>query len=161
MMAEEKFWQLIETVWSKVPTLHIIRAIAVKTNDKELLKELSNAMEAQLLPHFKATLATLDKATLTDFIHFKEAKLYQLDRQEVHKYTSGSDDGFLYCRCFILGMGEAYYNKIDKNPKQATVELEGESFGFQAYWLYEEKFGQEFPRNKVHCIESHSNQEKW
>jgi len=48
MMAEEKFWQLIETVWSKVPTLHIIRAIAVKTNDKELLKELSNAMEAQL-----------------------------------------------------------------------------------------------------------------
>ncbi len=160
-MTEEKFWQIIETAWSKVTTLHIIRAIAVKTNDKDLLAELSSAMGVQILPHFKAALATLDKITLTKFIHFQEAKLYQIDRQEIHQYTDGSDDGFLYRRCFIFGMGEAYYNKIDKNPKKAAIDLAAENFGFAAYQVYEKKFGQAFNRNSVHCIESCSNEEKW
>jgi len=160
-MTTEKFWSIIEATWSKIPTLHIIRAIAIKTNDKELLKELSSAMETQILPHYKEALAKLDKASLTSFIRFQEAKLYQIDRQEVHQYTNGSNDGFLYCRCFILGMGEAYYNMIDKHPQKATVELEAENFGFQAYWLFEEKFGQTFDRNAVHSIESCSNEEKW
>ena len=161
MMNADKFWPIIEATWSNVPSLDIIRAITVKTNDQELLPELSNAMEVQILPHFKEALAKLDKKTLTNFILFQEKKLYQIDRQEVHQYTDGSDDGFLYSRCFILGMGKAYYNMIDKNPKKATMDLEAEGFGFAAYQVYEEKFGQEFDRNSVHCIESCSNEEKW
>lgn len=161
MMTEDKFWQIIETAWSKVTTLHIIRAIAVKTNDKDLLQELSSAMEEQILPYFKEALAELDEATLTAFIHFTESKLYQIDRQEIHQYTDGSDDSFLYCRCFIFGMGEAYYKMIDKSPKKASMDLEAEFFGFVAYQVYKEKFGQEFDRNSVHCIESCSNEEKW
>ena len=160
-MTEEKFWQIIEKAWSKVSTLHIIRAIAVKMNDKELLGELSEALSEQIIPHFRLELDKLDKKKLASFIHILEAKLYQIDRQEVHQYTDGSDDGFLYSRCFILGMGEAYYNMIDKNPKKATMDLEAESFGFAAYEVYEEKFGQEFNRSSVHSIESCSNEEKW
>lgn len=53
------------------------------------------------------------------------------------------------------------YPMIDKNPKKATMDLEAEGFGFAAYQVYEEKFGQEFNRNSVHCIESCSNEEKW
>ena len=161
MMTEEKFWRIIETAWSKVTTLHIIRAIAIKTNDKDLLEELSSAMETQILPYFNEALSKLDKATLTAFIHFAESKLYQIDRKEIHQYTDGSDDGFLYCRCFILGMGEVYYNRIDKHPKKAAMDLEAESFGFEPYRVYEKKFGHEFDRNTVHCIESCSNEEKW
>lgn len=161
MMTAEKFWPIIDATWRKVPSLDIIRAITVKTNDKDLLPELSNAMEAQILPHYKETLSKLDKATLTNFILFQEKKLYQLDRQEIHQHTDGSDDGFLYSRCFILGMGETYYNMIDKNPKKATMDLEAERFGFEAYQVYEEKFGEAFNRNSVHSIESCSNEEKW
>lgn len=146
MMTAEKFWSIIDATWSKVPSLDIIKAITVKTNDQELLPELSNAMEVQLLPHFKKVLSKMDKATLTNFILFQEKKLYQLDRQEVHQYTDGSDDGFLNSRCFILGMGEAYYNMIDKNPKKATMDLEAAGFGLAAYQVYEEKFGEEFDK---------------
>ena len=50
---------------------------------------------------------------------------------------------------------------IYKTPSKATFDIDGESFGFSAYNLFEEKFGEEFDRYSIHCIESFSNENGW
>ena len=160
-MNEEKFWEIIEASWADSPELNKMRAKAIKTNDAELLEELSGELEETITKNYRERLFELEKSAITDFIHILEEKLYKIDREEVHEHTDGSDDGFLYCRCFILGMGKEYYEMIDNDPSAATMDLEAESFGFAAYGVYKKKFGEEFERNSVHCIESVSNQKEW
>ncbi len=157
----EKFWQIIESAWQDSPEYYQKRAKALQSNDEELLEQLSEVLSDEILENYNKRLLLLDKKELTDFIHILEERLFNLDREEIHEFTDGSDDGFLYCRCFILGMGEEYYNLIDKNPSKAKFDLEAESFGFSVYQIYEEKFGEEFDRYSVHCIESGSNQTGW
>ena len=160
-MKEQEFWEIIEASWADSPKLNKTRAKALKTNNEELLEELSVELEETIIENYTKRLFILEKETLTDFIHILEEKLYKIDREEIQEYTDGSDDGFLYCRCFILGMGEQYYNMIDANPFKATMDLEAECFGFSVYKVYEEKFGEEFERNSVYSIESCSNQKGW
>lgn len=160
-MTEQECWRIIESSWEDSPKINEVREKALKTNDEDLLEELSGELEEEILENYNKRLLELEKDSFTDFIHILEEKLYKIDREEIQEYTDGSDDGFLYCRCFILGMGEQYYNLIDTNPSKATMDLEAESFGFAAYKVYEEKFGEEFERNSVYCIESCSNQEGW
>lgn len=160
-MTVQAFWQIIEASWADAPELNRKRQEALKSNDEELLEELSEALSDTILENYEKRLAELDKKSLTAFIHLLEERLYHIDREEIHEYTDGSDDGFLYCRCFILGMGERYYNMVDKDPSQATMDLEAESFGFAAYSVYEDKFGDEFDRYSIHSIESGSNEEGW
>jgi hypothetical protein len=160
-MTEPEFWEIIELSWRDSPALDKQRAKAIKKNDEELLEELSGELEDTILENYARRLSALDKEDFVDFLRFLEEKLYRLDREDIHEFTDGSDDGFLYCRCFILGMGEQYYNMVDKDPSAATMDLEAESFGFSAYQVYEEKFGEEFERYAVHCIESGSNNSGW
>ena len=58
-------------------------------------------------------------------------------------------------------MGQQYYDMIDQTPSKATFDLEAELFGFSAYRVYEEKFGEEFDRYSIHSIESCSNSNGW
>jgi hypothetical protein len=160
-MTEQEFWKIIELSWKDLPNADKKRADALETNDEELLEELSEFLTGEILEKYKKRLLLLDKKEFTEFIHILEERLFNLDREEIHEFTDGSDDGFLYCRCFILGMGEEYYNLIDKNPSKAKFDLEAESFGFSVYQIYEEKFGEEFDIYSVHCIESGSNQTGW
>jgi len=160
-MTENEFWEIIEASWADSPKLNKIRMKAVKTNDEELLEELSDKLQGTILKNYHKRLFELEKDAITNFIHILEEKLYKIDREEIHEYTDGSDDGFLYCRCFILAMGKEYYEIIDNDPSAATMDLEAESFGFAAYEIYKKKFGEEFERNSVYCIESVSNQKEW
>ena len=160
-MTQQKFWEIIEASWAASPNLYSKRVDALKTNEEELLQELSEELEKIILANYKNQLMVLDKPELTKFIHILEERLYNIDREEIHEYTDGSDDGFLYCRCFILGMGAQYYNMIDEDPSKATMDLWAESFGFSPYVIYQEKFGDEFSRNSIHCIESCSNKDSW
>lgn len=160
-MTEQKFWEIIESSWADSPKLDKKRAKALKSNDEELLQELSEELEDTICENYNKRLLMLDKDDFTKFIHILEERLYNIDREEIHEYTDGSDDGFLYCRCFILGMGEQYYNMVDKNPSKAIMDLEAELFGVSAYGIYEEKFGEEFDRNTIHCIETCSNENYW
>src|SRR5438045_295846 len=118
-MKEQEFWEIIEASWADSPKLNKTRAKALKTNDEELLEELSGELEETIIENYTKRLLMLEKETLTSFIHILEEKLYKIDREEIQEYTDGSDDGFLYCRCFILGMGEQYYNMIDAKPSKA------------------------------------------
>jgi hypothetical protein len=90
-----------------------------------------------------------------------EEKLFRLDREEIHQHTDGSDDGFLYCRGFIVGMGEGYYNLVSTTPARATADAEAESIPFVGYRVYKERFREEFPRESVYPIESGSNPNGW
>jgi len=160
-MTEQKFWEIIELSWADSPKLERQRAKALKSNDEEILEELSGELEGTILGNYNKRLLALDKDDLTKFIHILEERLYNIDREEIQEHTDGSDDGFLYCRCFILGMGQQYYSMVDKDPSKATMDLEAEIFGFSAYEQYEEKFGEEFDRYSIHSIESCSNEKGW
>jgi Protein of unknown function (DUF4240) len=160
-MTEQEFWKIIELSWKDSPNADKKRADALETNDEELLEELSEFLTGEILEKYKKRLLLLDKKEFTEFIHILEERLFNLDREEIHEFTDGSDDGFLYCRCFILGMGERYYKMVDNEPAKATADVEAEDFGFSAYKVYEEKFGEEFDRYSVHCVESGSNQTGW
>lgn len=160
-MNEQIFWETIESSWADSPELYKLRSKALETNDGDFLEELSSEVEVKILENYKARLSQFDKENFTEFIHILEEKLFKIDREEIQQYTDGSDDGFLYCRCFIVAMGEQYYNSVDKNPSKATMDVEAETFGFSAYSVYQEKFGEEFDRNSIYCIESCSNKDGW
>lgn len=157
-MTEQKFWELIEASWSDSPQLYEKRAEVLRTNKESLLEKLSQHLGGMFIKNYDNRLRLLDKEELTQFIRILEKKLFDIDRQDIHDFTDGSDDGFLYCRCFILGMGQQYYNMISDYPFKATFDVEAELFGFSAYGIFEERFGEEFDRNAIHCIETCSNE---
>lgn len=160
-MNEQKFWQLIEQSWKKHPQLESLRKEVLSNNIEEQVLELSGFVGADIANQLGEELSSLKKEDLSKFIHIMEEKLFNIDRKEIHEFTDGSDDGFLYCRGFIVGMGEEYYNKIDKNPSLATMDAEAELFGFVAYSTYEQVFDEEFDRYSIHSIESCSNANGW
>ena len=160
-MTEQFFWEIIELSWTDSTDLYKLRAFALKHNDEEILNELSVRIEDTILENYKNRLFALNKVELTKFIHILEERLYNIDREDIQEYTDGSEDGFLYARCFILAMGQQYYTLVDNFPSKATMNLEAELFGFSAYGIFEEKFGEEFVRNSICNTESCSNQKGW
>ena len=158
----QQFWNIIEDTWKDVPALYEMRNSAIQENDEELIEAAnSEIQDGVFMENLEGRLANLDKADLADYIRHLEERMYHLDRKEIQKYTDGSDDGFLYCRCFIVAMGEAYYNMIDKDPSKAAMDMEAEGFGFIAYGIYEDKFDEDFDRYKFHSMESGSNAAQW
>ncbi len=143
------------------PLLNDLRQQALQTNDASLFEGLSFGLDDEVVESMEERLRKLSQEELTLFNHLMEEKLYRLDREEVHKYTDGSDGGFLYCRGFIVGMGEKYYRMVNANPRKATMDAEAESVCFVGYAVYEEQYGREFPRNSLFNTESGSNPEGW
>ncbi|HEY0271945.1 MAG TPA: DUF4240 domain-containing protein [Chitinophaga sp.] len=157
-MNEELFWELIEASWADSPEDNEDRLDALDTNDEDELLELADTMTDVIVHNYRERLTGLDQASLTVFLRILEEKLFHLDRKEIHDYTNGSDDGFLYARGFIVFMGKAYYDKIDQDPSEATEDAECEEFIYAGYDVYEDKFAEEFPRNLVHNTASTSNE---
>jgi len=159
-MEENKFWEIITDTWKK-SNKNKIRLKAIEENDEKVLRELMEFIYTDLISYYQIELLKLEKQEFISYIHKLEEKLYQIDRKEIHEYIGGSSDGFLYSRCFILAMGKEYFEMINETPKKGKYDLEAESFGFGAYWLFERKHNQEFERNSIHCIETRSNEEGW
>ncbi|MFY0254436.1 DUF4240 domain-containing protein [Chitinophaga sp. 30R24] len=160
-MNEFTFWQIIEGAWAASPELLAMRDLALKTNDPALIEELTGELYGTITNNIKDILLALPKEELAGFNLQMEEKLYRIDRKDIHEYTDGSDDGFLYCRCFIVGMGKSYYERIEEDPSWATCDAEAEIVGFIGYVAYKEKFGEDFRRYSVHSIESCSNYRGW
>jgi len=160
-MTLQNFWDIIERSWQDSPQLNEQHLKAMRSNDEELLDELSMELEGEILENYNRRLLQLEKEEFTSFIHHLEERMYHIDREDIHEYTDGSDDGFVYCRCFIVGMGREYYEMVDNDPSKATMDVEAELFGFSAYGVYEEKFGEEFERYTHHSMETCSNRSMW
>jgi hypothetical protein len=160
-MTQEIFWEIIDKSWFNSSELYEQRKKAVESNNEALLEQLSYQLEGLITENYVTQLSKLNKEELTNFIHILEERIYTIDRKEIQAHTDGSDDGFLYCRCFVVGMGKEYYNMIDKTPSKAKFDLEAEGFGFSAYLVYEDLFDEEFKRYSRHSMESCSNENGW
>lgn len=163
-MTETIFWEMIEQAWTEAsPTLKNKRMqIASTKGEKEptdLSIDMADLVASDLVDVLTEKLRKLPKEDLLAFDRILERKLYDIDRADIHEYTDGSDDGFLYVRGFIVGMGKEYYELISQEPDRATFDLDGEGFCYFPVHLYEELYG-DFPLSDI-SRETGSNAKSW
>jgi hypothetical protein len=68
--------------------------------------------------------------------------LYLLDREDIHDVTDGSDDGFLYARCWIISQGRAYCESVLADPSNAIEDEEDNDWLYPAMDAYEALAGE-------------------
>ena len=93
--------------------------------------------------------------------------LYQLDREDIHEVTGGSDDGFLYVRLWMVSRGRDYVASVLANPEAAPHEEDdpekNEGFMYAVAAAYEQKFNESWSGVPTYGSwrETGSNQAEW
>jgi hypothetical protein len=112
----------------------------------------------------KQRLLACSKEEMVSFHQLLDEVLYQLDREEIHEITDGSDDGFEYVRLWIVSQGRSYFEAVLQDPAQAPHDAdenqENEAFGYAAREAYEEKWGEAFPQMQSQRVTG-TNPEGW
>lgn len=112
----------------------------------------------------KRLLLACSKEEMVSFHQLLDEMLYQLDREDIHEITDGSDDGFEYIRLWIVSQGRSYFEEVLQDPTQAPrdadEEQENEAFGYAVWEAYEEKWGEAFPQIQS-LRATGTNQEGW
>jgi hypothetical protein len=157
MIDELCFWSLIESAWPTTEQARVLRQMAF-SGELEESDELYS-VQKQVLANLSMELDKLDADELLTFDRILERKLYDIDRADINEYTGGSNDGFLYCRGFIVSMGRDYYEAVQSDPSRAIMNVELEELCYQSYWLYEEKYGP-MPPSEI-SRETGANAERW
>lgn len=142
---EARFWALIEDAWATQSAKANKQRKALATRDPDADDEpdaalVDEALEA-VIEQLEATLRKMDQASLVAFDLVLERKLYDIDRQEIQEVTDGSDDGFLYCRGYIVALGQAFYDAVNENPAVALVDAECSEMCYLASHIHEQRFG--------------------
>ncbi len=159
-MDENRFWSMIETAWDAVGGKAKFRQrLAVGKLSEDGAYALQESLEEEVIPALREQLDALPADELLVFDRILEQKLYDIDRADIHERTDGSEDGFLYCRGFIVGMGRAYYEAVRVNPDRAVVDAECEAMCYLSWHLYHEKFGEVPPSGMSR--ETQSNSAGW
>jgi hypothetical protein len=163
---EARFWEFVESAWAACGTqaararaMLVARDPAVD-DGKGSARTVEGSTE-QFLEHLRRLCAELSGAELTDLDRVVERKLYHLDRQEIHEYTDGSDDGFLYCRGFVVAAGREFYDAVDANPAMAVMDAECEEMCYFFAHLHDERFGRYPHTGSGISRESGSNRAGW
>lgn len=101
-MNDRKFWEAIAKI------------------DQDVLPD-----EARALQPLIAYLETLDPMELIGFHNQLCKKIYRLDTREHFEAASQnqSDDSFLYLRCYVVGRGKDYFNKVLRNVEETPKEF--------------------------------------
>lgn len=101
-MNDRKFWEAIAKI------------------DQDVLPD-----EARALQPLIAYLETLDPMELIGFHNQLCKKIYRLDTRAHFEAASQnqSDDSFLYLRCYVVGRGKDYYNKVLRNVEETPKEF--------------------------------------
>ena len=155
-----EYWQIIEKAWEANPVANEARLNALATKEKNTIAKLEK-YTGLITKSLESELLKLTKEDLAKFIFFVEKKLYEIDREDIHRYTDGSDDGFYYARGFILGLGYEHYNLVNNNPSKVAYDVEFFEICFIGYVIYKEKYGEEFERYQYHNASSFMNKEGW
>ncbi|HEY8936479.1 MAG TPA: DUF4240 domain-containing protein [Cyclobacteriaceae bacterium] len=164
-MTEQIFWQLIEEAWQHVaPDLakrrhELAYSSTEMKEESELGNDFASVIDEDIVEYLTEKLKEVDQVELQAFDKILEQKLYDIDREDIQQFTDGSDDGFLYCRGFIVGMGKDYYDSIYKDPGFAAAYLEAESFCYFSWHLHEELHG-EYTESEI-SRETGSNAKHW
>jgi hypothetical protein len=139
-MDESRFWSMIESAWKSVGgKVKARQQLAEGKLSEEKAEELEETLE-EVIPALRAELVQLLAEELLAFDRILERKLYDIDREEIHAYTDGSDDGFLYARGFIVALGKAYYDAVNSNPA-VGVDLECEEMCYLSWEEYRVRYG--------------------
>ncbi len=158
---EARFWTLIESAWELVgdEPAALRKALIHRENDDAV-----PAVEAQVphfLGHLRGLSEELSSEELTALDRVLERKLYDLDRADIHGVTGGSDDGFLYCRGFIVAMGREFYDAALAAPAVAVRDTDGGKMCYFFAHLHNDRFGA-FPKTESGISrESFSNPAGW
>ena len=106
MMDKETFWELIN---------YIDREALHNGDDEEAVEPLVHALTHLTIPKIEA------------FENHIAQSLYDIDGEiyATHAGASeGSDDAFLYCRCYVVAQGREYYEAVKLNPSRMPKQLE-------------------------------------
>jgi hypothetical protein len=158
-MDDERFWAMIESAWRTIGgQTEARRELAAGELSEDDADNLAESLE-DFIPALQEQLDELSADELLAFDRMLERKLYDIDRADIHEYTDGSDDGFLYARGFIVAAGKAYYEAVSANPSVAMMDMECEEMCYLPWHMYQEKFG-EVPSSDI-SRESCSNKAGW
>lgn len=158
---EARFWTIIESAWQLVgdESATLRPALIHREND-----DAADALDRHLtafLGHLQALSDPLSTEDLTALDRVLERKLYDLDRSDIHEVTDGSDDGFLYCRGFIVAMGQDFYNAVIADPTAAVADAECERMCYFFAHVHNNRVGN-FPKTGSGISrESFSNPAGW
>jgi hypothetical protein len=142
-MDEKRFWSTIEKAWEGAEGSGAARErLARGELDQGNAQQLAQQSWTVAVPALQAALECLPKDELLHFDRILERKLYDIDRSEIQEHTDGSDDGFLYCRGFIVAAGQGYYDAVNKEPSRALMDLECEDLCYLPVRVYSKKFGE-------------------
>lgn len=159
-MDEERFWDMIERAWEAVPDALALRRRFLRTRSLDMAEELQFRYCSMAVAVLEAAVRTLSKRNLVQFDRILEQRLHDLDRPDIHKHTGGSNDGFLYCRGFVVALGRKYYDTVNADPKKAAENAECEEICMCAVREYVNRYDQPPPPSKI-SRESFSNGAHW
>jgi Protein of unknown function (DUF4240) len=141
-MDDNRFWSTIEAAWNAVGGHVEARQELAEGRDSEKVAYSLDEALRLFIAALRKQLTEMPAEELLDFDRILERKLYDIDRADIHERTDGSDDGFLYCRGFIVALGHRYYEAVRDNPKLAVVDAECEQMCYISWHLYHERFGE-------------------
>jgi uncharacterized protein DUF4240 len=142
---EARFWSLVESAWQRVGDEPSALRRNLLTSGNDEAAEVIGAHLDTFLEHLTALSADLSDTELTDLDRVLERKMYDLDRADIHEVTDGSDDGFLYCRGFIVALGREYYEAVTADPSLAVEDAECAMMAYFFAYRYGERHDDEFP----------------
>ncbi|GIJ61436.1 DUF4240 domain-containing protein [Virgisporangium aurantiacum] len=161
---EARFWALIERAWAQLDPAANEARHALARRDPESDEGDLEAVEEhreEFLEHLRALCDGMTSAELTDLDRVLERKLYEIDREDIHEHTDGSDDGFLYCRGFIVALGREFYAAVVANPAVAVLDAELEEMCYFFDHLHHERFGEYAETGSGISRESTTNAAGW
>lgn len=105
-MTEQEFWKLIALI------------------DVSALDE---GCEDEAIEPLQAALNMKSESELFGFEEVLSQQLYAIDGEifaDNAGESAGSDDGFLYARCFVVAKGRAYYDAVQSDPACMPKSIE-------------------------------------
>ncbi|EIV95651.1 DUF4240 domain-containing protein [Frankia sp. QA3] len=145
---EARFWALVESAWESLGAepAALRRALVERTpgsGDTDLctVGDWLDPFLDPFLDNLRDLCAQASSQDLADLDRVVERKLYEIDRSDIHEATDGSDDGFLYCRGFIVALGREFYEAVSADPAAAILDAECERMCYFFAHLHRERFG--------------------
>lgn len=152
-MTDNQFWTLIET-----------------TIDRDALRDLSeDDYPDSLVQPLTEELAKLSVHEIQEFEEALAKALYALDGRQFAANAGDSrqsDDGFLYCRCWVVANGREHYEAVladpEKMPKTITEWCEPLIYVARDAWAQKmDKDGEDWEYKTEVSYETGSNEELW
>ncbi|MET8039511.1 DUF4240 domain-containing protein [Micromonospora sp. NPDC005215] len=146
---EARLWALIEAAWAELgPEPLALRQALVERDpadddddDDDGPYQAIDAWLDAFLDRLRHLSAELTGPELTALDRVVERKLHDIDREDIHEVTDGSDDGFLYARGFIVALGRTYYEAVRTDPAMALLDAECEAMCYFFAHLHDDRFG--------------------